>query len=197
MRGSFGLARVITILALVTAGSAGCAPAGHSSADPRPVTVNLARFTGQGLSFRYPGTWQARSWNDVSSFSALITYLSPSQLHSPCTRSSTATSISMSCGYPVRQLPAGGLLVTWTANGFPGKSGITTSNSVIGGRPAMVTTSAPGSCAGIGGDETITATIPRAADNWYTMTACLRAPGLRQDELAVRAMLRSVRISGS
>lgn len=71
-------------------------------------------------------------------------------------------------------------------------------NSIIGGRPAVVTTRVPGTCAGLGADETITAKILRAAaDNWYTMTACLRGPGVRPDELAVRAMLGSVRISGS
>jgi hypothetical protein len=165
---------------------------------PPPGPVKLARFTRYGLSFRYPATWRARSWNDASSFSALITYLSTSQLRNPCTRSTTATSISVSCGEPIRRLPAGGLLVTWTANGFPGGPGITKTNSLIGGRPAVVMAGVLEPCAGIGGDEAITVKILRAvADNWYTMTACLRAPGVRQDELAVRAMLKSVRISGS
>jgi hypothetical protein len=40
--------------------------------------------------------------------------------------------------------------------------------------------------------------IPRTvADNWYELDACLRGPGLAQQEAAISAMLKSVRISTS
>jgi hypothetical protein len=38
--------------------------------------------------------------------------------------------------------------------------------------------------------------IPRAAPgNWYQMDACLRGPGLAQQEAEISSMLRSVRIA--
>lgn len=158
----------------------------------------MARFTGSGLSFQYPAGWRARSWQDVSSFSALITYLSSTRLHNPCTETVTATFTRASCGYPIQQLPDGAILVTWTADGSPAGPGSTKVNATIGGLPAVLTTSVPGSCAEIGADATVTAQIVRpGADNWYTMTACMRAPSLHADELAVAAMLRSVRFSAA
>jgi hypothetical protein len=48
----------------------------------------------------------------------------------------------------------------------------------------------------LSGTETITVMIPRAApDNWYQMDACLRSPGLAQQEAEISSMLRSVEIA--
>jgi hypothetical protein len=47
-----------------------------------------------------------------------------------------------------------------------------------------------------GGTETIAVMIPRdAPDNWFQMDACLRAPGLPQQEAQISAMLRTVRMA--
>ena len=44
--------------------------------------------------------------------------------------------------------------------------------------------------------ETITVIIPRATPGtWYQMDACLRAPGLPQQQAQISSMLRSVRIA--
>jgi hypothetical protein len=44
--------------------------------------------------------------------------------------------------------------------------------------------------------ETITVIIPRAVPGtWYQMDACLRAPGLPQQQAQISSMLRSVQIT--
>ena len=63
----------------------GCA----SAASPRPApavteqAAATANFSGMGVAFRYPAAWRSGTWNDVSSFSALIVYLSTGRLHKP------------------------------------------------------------------------------------------------------------------
>jgi hypothetical protein len=176
----------------------GCAWPAHAPRTFHSVNVEIARFPNEGLSFKYPARWHAYWWNEgPSTLSTLITVLSPSRLRNPCSRSISTSGIRIFCGYPIHRLPAGGILVTWTATGFPTGSGITKFNDTIGGRRALVTATAPGFCSQIGGDETITATILRTgADNWFTMTGCVRGPRLRQSEQAIKKMLRSVRVVG-
>lgn len=194
---AFRLAGAIGAAVLMAAGASACASPGPGSSASSLATGETAHFTGNGLSFEYPAAWRSQWWEDTSSFSHLITYLSPSTLHNPCSQSTTATSRSVSCGFPIQELPAGGVLVTWTVNGFFG-AGRIKANATVDDHAAVVTKNRPGSCAPIGGDETITVEIRRAAaDNWYTMTACIRAPGLHQDELVVQKMLKTVRISTS
>jgi hypothetical protein len=69
-------------------------PASHPPviSDP-PLT---ASFSAMGLSFRYPATWHSGTWNEVSSFAALIVYVSTSQLRNPCTVMTTPTDASVS-----------------------------------------------------------------------------------------------------
>ena len=52
-----------------------------------------------------------------------------------------------------------------------------------------------GWCATLGGDTTISVTMPWKAANWYEMNACLRGPGLAQQEAEISSMLKSVHIS--
>ena len=41
----------------------------------RPDLAPTASFSAMGLSFRYPATWHRGTWDEVSSFTALIVYL--------------------------------------------------------------------------------------------------------------------------
>lgn len=147
-----------------------------------------------GLAFRYTASWQAYGWSsDVSSFSALIVFLSNERLGDPCSRTGDA----VTCAEPIRRLDDGGVLVRWSANGFPGWHA-PEPDTVIAGRQASETRSAAaGWCADLGGTEAITVVIPYATapDNWFEMSACLRAPGVATASAALAAMLRSLRIS--
>jgi hypothetical protein len=173
--------------------------AGHPPAARTPVSSDpplTASFSTAGLSFRYPATWHSGTWSDVSSFAALIVYLSPSQLHNPCTVTTTPTQISATCADPVGKLPPGGVLVRWSDDGTPGFH-LPRTNAMIAGRPALQTTSTGDYwCAEVGGTTTITALIPRdVPDNTYEMDACLRPPGLPRQEAQISALLSTVRIA--
>jgi hypothetical protein len=51
-------------------------------------------------------------------------------------------------------------------------------------------------CLRLGGAETITVVILRAAPgNWYQMDACLRGPALAHQEAEISSLLKSVHIS--
>ena len=44
----------------------------------------LHRFRGNGVSFNYPATWHALTYEVPSSFSTSVVDLSPQRLHPPC-----------------------------------------------------------------------------------------------------------------
>ena len=153
-------------------------------------------FSAMGLSFRYPATWHAGTWDDVSSFTALIVYLSTGRQHDPCTVTTSPGEKSVTCGDPMRTLPPGGVLVQWDLDGFPGFR-LPKPNATIAGRPALQTKTSGGWCASLGGTETITVTIPRdQPGNFYQMEACLSAPNLPQQEAQISALLHTVQIAG-
>jgi hypothetical protein len=153
-------------------------------------------FSAMGLSFRYPATWHAGAWNDVSSFTALIVYLSTGQQYYPCSVTTSPGEKTVTCGDPMGTLAPGGVLVRWDLDGFPGFR-LTKPNATIAGRPALETKTSGGWCASLGGSETISVIIPRdQPDNWYSLNACLSAPNLPQQEAQISAMLHTVQIVG-
>jgi hypothetical protein len=198
MTASSRLAMTVAAAAISATLSSGCAaPGGEhpASSSPGPATAT-ASFSAMGLAFRYPAAWRLGRWSaDVSNFTALIVYLSTSQLKDPCTVTSRPDRKVISCGHPLNTLPPGGILVSWNADGFP-LSHPPEPNTTIAGRKAIETRSTGGWCATLRGTETITVKILRdVPDNWYEMDACLRSPGLARQEAEIASMLSSVRIA--
>ena len=200
MTASRWLAATLTAMAVLVTLAAGCA----SVTTARPATAERERapattsFSVMGLTFRYPVSWQrSRTWSsDLPGSSSLTVYLSStSRLRAPCVASTSPGRIAQTCEYPVRVLPPAAVLVRWSANGFPAWR-MPTANTTIAGRKAVETRTSGGWCAPLRATETITVIIPRATrGTWYQMDACLRAPGLPQQEAQVSSMLRSVRIA--
>jgi hypothetical protein len=192
------LAMALTTMAVPVALAAGCASAtsAHPAAAVKGPAAATASFSAMGLAFRYPVRWRSGTWpTDESSFSALIVYLSTSRLKGPCVVNSGPGRIAETCEYPIAVLPPGGVLVKWSADGFPARH-LPKANMIVAGRKAVETRTSGGWCATLRGTETITVMIPRAAsDNWYQMDACLRGPGLVPQEAEISSMLNSVRIS--
>jgi hypothetical protein len=180
--------------ALAVAAVSVALPFARTAAD-RAHPVPSVSYGAMGLSFRYPATWQARTWDDVSSFTALIVYLSTSRMYDPCVTTTSPGEMSVTCTYPLGKLPPGGVLVRWDVDGFPGFHS-PKPDTTVGGHPAVETrTRGGGWCASLGGTETIRVMVPRATpDNWYEMDACLRAPSVSEHEAQISAMLATVQM---
>jgi hypothetical protein len=196
------LAAVLAVVATACASAGSSRPpaashAGAAPADTLVASTPTKRFAAQGVSFRYPATWRAATWTDVSSFSALIVALSTTRQHNPCTVTVGRGTTTAQCGEPVAALPPGTILVTWSENGFPSWRP-PAPNTIVGGHPARQTRAMASWCAALDGTQTVTVEIPlgTTADNWVQMDACLRAPDLPQHEAQLAAMLRSARIEG-
>ena len=187
----------MTVLVALTAGCASVTSAHPATAAAKPAPA-AASFSVMGLAFRYPVSWQrSRTWSsDQPGFPAMTVYLSStSRLRAPCVASTSPGRIAQTCEYPVRVLPAAGVLVRWSANGFPAWR-TPKANTTIAGRKATEIRTSDGWCAPLHATETITVIIPRAMPgHWYQMDACLRAPGLPQQQAQISSMLRSVRIA--
>jgi len=200
MTASRRIATAVAATTALVALAAGCA----SVTSARPATAAKERapatasFSLMGLAFRYPVSWRrSRTWSsDLPGFPASIVYLSStSRLRAPCVASTSPGRIAQTCEYPVRVLPQAGVLVRWSANGFSAWR-MPKANTTIAGREAAEMKTSGGWCAPLRATETITVIIPRATPGtWYQVDACLRGPGLPQQEAQISSLLRSVRIA--
>jgi hypothetical protein len=188
----------LAAMAVPAALAAGCASVtgAHPTTAVTQPTAATASFSGMGLAFRYPATWRSGTWRtDMSSISALIVYLSTSRLTSPCTARTGPGRIAETCEFPIAVLPPGGMLVRWNANAYPAWH-MPKANTTVAGRRAVQARTSGGWCATLRGTEMITVMIPRSgAGRWYQMDACLRGPGLAQQEAQVSSMLSSAQIA--
>lgn len=178
-------------MALLTSGCGGGSngqPAA-STQDPR-----LVQFSSSSLSFTHPATWQAYPfhWAGELHFQPLV-YLSTQPVHDPCSTQGGTTS----CGFPVGQLQPGGVLLTWNASSPPTSELESGSRIRVDGDPGRRVESAPGICRAIGADKTISVLVQtRPLPSTPTeLTACLRGPGLAQEEQSVDALLASTKFS--
>ena len=139
-------------------------------------------------------TWKAYPfrWAGELHFQPLV-YLSTQPLHDPCSTKGNTTS----CGFPVAQLRPGGVLLTWNASG-PSATGLASGSQIrVDGHPARCVESAGGICRQLGADKTIyvlvqTRPLPSTPTE---LTACLRGPGVAQEEQSVDALLASTKFS--
>ena len=167
---------------------------------PTPSPVVLASYRDSNLVLKFPASWRARHFNEVSSFTASLVDLSSQPMHKPCTTRHVNDGIETTCGWPVQTLRPGGVLVRWEQDGFPVTrkwrfSDLPGRPMRVDGQAARLTVESPGDCAHVGAAETVRTEIKRPyAGNYYRVTACLRGPGLPELEDQVEAMLASARL---
>lgn len=186
----FGCAAALVTLVALTSGCGGGtdAPGAAKKSPPPP----LARYSSSSLSFSHPASWKAYPfrWAGGLHFQPLV-YLSTQPVHDPCATQGNTTT----CGFPVTGLQPGGVLVTWQLTGIPA-TGLGLGKRIrVGDRPARIVDTRDGMCRSIGADRTIdvlveTRPLPSALTEF---TACLRGPGLAQDEQSVHALLASTK----
>jgi hypothetical protein len=163
-------------------------------------SAQWATFRNETVSFRYPNDWHAVHFDETSSFTASIADLSSQTMHAPCTTRHTSTGTETSCGWPVMYLRPGGILMRWEQNGFPVPRSWRFRDQpgqrlLVDGRPARQTINRPGDCSHLGATETIRTEIKRSAvGNDFSVTACLRGPGIDSLESRARAILASTHL---
>ena len=105
-------AAALVALGAVTSGCGGGTYAqAAAKTDPKLVT-----YSNSLLSFSHPAAWKAYPfrWAGELHFRPMV-YLSTQPVQDPCSTKGNTTS----CGFPVKQLEPGGVLVTWNASTPP------------------------------------------------------------------------------
>ena len=183
-------AAALVALVAVTSGCGGGTYAqAAAKTDPKLVT-----YSNSLLSFSHSAAWKAYPfrWSGELHFRPMV-YLSTQPVQDPCSTKGNTTS----CGFPVKQLEPGGVLVTWNASTPPAMALGPGSRIRVDGREARRVDTAGGMCRSIGADRTIdvliaTSPLPSTPTQF---TACLRGPGLAQEEKSVEALLASTKFA--
>jgi hypothetical protein len=125
-----------------------------------------------------------------------VAFLSNQPMHQPCKTTHSGGSTTISCGFPVKTLKPGGVLVTFVAGGMPGwtiadDTGLHLVVDHHEARETVITRP----------NRSIKATteywifIDRGVpDNYYEFDVYFRNPGLSEDQQLLRTMLNSMRI---
>jgi hypothetical protein len=184
-----GTAALVAVVAVTSGCGGGTDAQVAAKTDPPPIT-----YSNSLLSFSHPAAWKAYPfrWAGELHFRPMV-YLSTQPVQDPCSTKGNTTS----CGFPVKQLGPGGVLVTWNASGPPAIALGPGSRIQVGGRQARRVDTAGGMCRSIGADRTIDVLIAtRPLPSTPTeFTACLRGPGLAQEEKSVTALLASTKFA--
>lgn len=178
----------VAALVVVASGCGGGSAVRAAGKDP----PRLSTYANGSLSFSHPASWVAHPfrWSGALHFRPMV-YLSTQPVHDPCSTHGNTTS----CGFPVRQLQPGGVLVIWNASDPPAVALGPGARVRIGGRIARRVDTGGGICRSIGADRTIDVLIETEPlpSTLTEFTACLRGPGLAQAEKRIDALLASTR----
>lgn len=184
-----GAAALVALVAVASGCGGGTGAQAAAKAEPKLVT-----YSNSLLSFSHPAAWKAYPfrWAGELHYRPMV-YLSTQPVQNPCSTRGNTTS----CGFPVEQLEPGGVLVTWNASNPPAMSLGPGSRVRVDGHQAGRVDTAGGICRSIGGDRTIdvliaTKPLPSTPTE---LTACLRGPGLAQEEKSVTALLDSTKFA--
>ena len=180
---------LVTLAAVMS----GCGGGGtYVQAAAKKEAPPLVTYSSSVLSFTHPEAWTAYPfrWRGGLHFQPLV-YLSTQPVHDPCSTQGNTTS----CGFPVKQLQPGGVLVTWNAANPPALGLGPGSRIRVDGHLARRIDTAGGMCRSIGADRTIDVLVEtRPLPSPLTeFTACLRGPGLARAEKSVDALLASTK----
>ncbi len=193
MEARLTLRRLLAIAAIAPAVAVTTACGGGTDAQAAKDPA-AAKYANSFLSFSHPAAWKAYPfrWGGELHFRPMV-YLSTQPVQDPCSTKRNTTS----CGFPVGQLQPGGVLVTWNASNPPALRLGPGSRLQVDGREARRVDTAGGICHSIGADRTVDVLIQtRPLPSTLTeMTACLRGPGVAQEEKSVDALLASTKFA--
>jgi hypothetical protein len=149
----------------------------------------------------YPATWSHETTSSFGSPSQAVLALLSSQRLMPDCRPIAADGFDCAPALAVdAKLSPGSIVVAWVAQ-FLGAGGLTDAagqDATVGGHPARLDHNlALSECRGLGGDETLKASVLRSDHTTaYIMTACWRSSTGDTNSQQVEALLASTRIIG-
>jgi hypothetical protein len=151
-------------------------------------------MTGQFI-FSYPTCWTLRNNLESSMFSTVLVALSNQSMHNPCHTERSGSNVVTSCGFPVKTLKQGGVLVELIQGSMPGwkitrEPGRHFTLDHHAARESM-TRNPLGT---LHATEEISVFIDSdIVDNFYDIDAFFRGPGVAGNQLVLEKMLKSVR----
>jgi hypothetical protein len=168
--------------------------AGTASPPASAAAADLRTFDEGGLAFAYPAAWHEFHYVMTSSFSNQIAYLATVDIPEPCTTTVDPSFTTTQCANRY-QLTPGTLVVSISGGGSPGFD-MTASRPAgstaltIGGLPAYLETiSTPAA------DQELRWTLSSSGlvDNFYSLDAQMRGPGIEAMRAQLEALIASVR----
>lgn len=155
---------------------------------------DLTTFDENGITFAYPAAWREFHYSVTSSFSSVIAYLATVNVPEPCVTTVDPSFTTIDCADRFVLTP-GSLVVTVSSNGTP-TFDITTTRPAgataltVDGLPAYRETVSTDS-ADVGLRWTISR--PGSVDNFYSVDAQMRGPGLIEMQAQLDALIASLR----
>ena len=153
-------------------------------------------LTTDRASLRYPSCWHLSKYPDDSTMTRVLAFLSNQPTHPPCDTTRSATTTTTRCGFPIKALENGGVLVMFVEGGMPGWTiANQTGQRVVVDHHVARETVSPKPNDSLHATEVITIFIDRGIpDNYYELDAFFRNPGVAEDRRLLQRMLYSMRI---
>ena len=93
--------------------------ASHQSASLRSCSETKV-LKADGARVLVPSCWTLGNYTEGSMFTNVLAFLSNQPMHQPCKTTRSGNSTTVRCGFPVKTLKRGGVLVMFLAGGMPG-----------------------------------------------------------------------------
>jgi hypothetical protein len=154
-------------------------------------------FETGGISLRFPSCWTMRNYMEGSTMTNVIAFLSNQPMHQPCTTTHSGAKTTVRCGFPVRTLKRGGVLVIFLAGGSPGWTiGNMTGQRLVVDHHAARETVIEGRYRSLHATDEFWIYIDRGIpNNYYEFQVFFRSPGVAEHQRLLQRMLDSLKIN--
>ncbi len=171
------------------------ASVGHRASNARSCFGTTALKTDRA-SLHYPSCWHLSKYPDESTMTSVLAFLSNQPTRPPCDTTRSATTTTTRCGFPIKTLENGGVLVIFVEGGMPGWTiANQTGQRVVVDHHVARETVGSKPYGSLHATEEFTIFIDRGIpDNYYELDAFFRNPGVAQDRRLLQRMLYSMRI---
>jgi hypothetical protein len=173
------------------------------SRSPIESTSLTVTDAAHGISFERPVTWTRWQPNEHDPINdGPLIYLSTDPLLPACATAADATpnppgAQGWACDWPLTSLSSNGVFVNWLNKRLLESMPSAGEVLLMNGESARLQIERPGSCAQIGGDETISVLVPIGQPTPLSnvaVVACLRGPDVATAAAQLRALLASARV---